>query len=366
MKIAFALAIHSPDDDRVWYQQSQALLAHQHEVFIVSATSRPQNKEGVFCFERNIPHLQQINKFSHYLLTINPDVVICDNPISVLAASKYKRKRKKRQLKIYYDITEWYPSKAHFCHDPKIKKVLKFPVLCGISFIVSFLVSGFIFGEYYKSIPYKLFFWKRSVYLTYYADLEQIKIYPVSEDIQKVILFFTGKLIEASGFNSMLQVAKECAKRFSNTDFLLCIISTDVDTTTTQIYDKNLTVEFLPKFPFEVFCEKYGEADIFFDLREINWENTRCLPIKLFYYMAAGRPVVYSDLKAIRKGVPEINEFGFLVNPENISNIVNIVSEYLLNRQLYKNHSQRARQLCEIKYNWKDIENQLIKFIEKG
>jgi len=366
MKIAFALAVHSPLDDRVWYQQSQALLECKHEIFIVSATSKPVARENFFCFERNIPHIQKINNFSHYLSIINPDVVICDNPISVLAASRYKRKLKKRHLKIYYDITEWYPSKVYFHHTSKIKNILKFPLLCGISFFVSFLVSGFIFGEYYKAIPYKLFFWKRNAYLTYYADLEQIKTYPVSKNIQKVVLFFTGKLTEASGFNSTLQVAMQCAKRLPDTDFLLRVIAIDTDTTETQVYDKNLTVEFLPKLPFDIFCEKYGDADIFFDLRKIDWENTRCLPIKLFYYMAAGRPVVYSNLKAIRKGMPEIDECGFLVNPENIDEIVKKILQYIENRELYQQHCNRARELTETKYNWKNIEKQFVEFIEKS
>ncbi|MCL1868388.1 MAG: glycosyltransferase [Paludibacter sp.] len=363
MKIAFALAVHSPLDDRVWHMEAQALLDCNHEVFIVSATSKPVARENFFCFERNMPHSQQINNFSHYLSMINPDIVICDNPISVLGASRYKRKFKKRQLKIYYDITEWYPSRTHFHHASKIKNVLKFPMLCGISFLASFLVSGFIFGEYYKAMPYKLFFWKKHTYLTYYADLEQIKIYPINKNSQKVVLFFAGKLTETSGFNSVLQVAGQCAKRFPNIDFLLRIISTDMDCAETQVYDKNLTAEFSPMLPFEVFCEEFGKADIFFDLRKINWENSRCLPIKLFYYMAAGRPVIYSNLKAIRKGVPEIDECGFLVSPKDISSIVDIVSNYLSDRKLYINHSQRAQQLCEEKYNWQNIKNIFVKFI---
>jgi len=365
MKIAFAIAAHSPNDDRVWHLQAQALLERKHEIFIISATSNPVSRENVFCFERNIPHIQQINNFCHYLSIINPDVVICDNPVSILGASIYKIKKRKRQLKIYYDITEWYPSKTNFRHSSKIKTVLKFSVLCGISFFVSFLVSGFIFGEHYKAIPHNVFFWKKSVYLKYYANLDHIKIHSFNANSEKIILFSTGKLTKASGFTSLLQTAKQCAKCFPNTNFLLRLITTDVNTAFTEVYDKNLSAEFLPLLPFEVFCEMFGEADIFFDLRNIDWENTHSLPIKLFYYMAAKRPVVYSNLKAIRKGVPEIDEFGFLVNPENISDIVDIVSKYLSNRQLYVKHSQRARQLCEKKYNWKNIKKQFVNFIEK-
>ena len=362
MKIAFALAVHNPEDDRVWYQQAQTLREHKHEIFVISATSKPINidREGLFRIDKNIPHSQKINNFCHFLSIVNPDVIICDNPVSVLAAHKYRKKSKNRQLKIYYDITEYYPSKIHFHHTSKICNILKFPILCGISLYTSLLVSGFIFGEYYKALPYKIFFWKRNVNLSYYADLNQIKIYPINKNNRKIVLFFAGKLNEASGFNAVSQVVEQCARRFPDTYFVLRVVSADVNSAHTQINGKNLETELFPKLPFEVFCKKFGEADIFFDLRKINWENSRCLPIKLFYYMAAGRPVVYSNLKAIRKGVPEIDEFGFLVNPENISSIVDIVSEYLLNKQLYINHCQRARQLCEEKYNWQNIKNQFV------
>ncbi len=237
--------------------------------------------------------------------------------------------------------------------------------MCAVSFYASWLVSGFIFGEYYKSIPYKLFFWKKHVSLTYYADLKYIKTYQISENSRKITLFFAGKTTETAGFNCLLQAAIKCAKRFPDTDFLLRVI-TDIDSGATQTYDRNLSAEFLPKLPFEVFCEKFGEADIFFDLRKIDCETTRCLPIKLFCYMAAGRPVVYSNLKAIRKGMPEIEECGFLVNPKKTEEIVTAISKYLLDRKLYVNHCQRARQLCETKYNWENIKKPFVEFIEKA
>jgi glycosyltransferase involved in cell wall biosynthesis len=364
MKIAFALAIHSPDDDRVWEQQSQALLSRGHEVFIVSATSKPQNKEEVFCFEREIPHLKKIDNFAHYLSKINPDVVICDHPESILGARKCKKKAKKRQLKIYYDITERYPSKTYFHHASKIKNILKFPLMCAISFYVSWLVSGFIFGEYYKARPYKLFFWKKSVDLTYYADLNQIKTYPINTDFKQFVLFFAGKLSETSGFKSLLQTAKQCAKRFPNIDFVLRVVSRDCNYEF-DTESPNLTVEFLPQGSFKVFCEEIGKADLFFDLRKIDWENSHSLPIKLFYYMSAGRPVIYSDLKAIRKGVPEIDEFGFLVNPENSDEIAKKISQYIEDKNLYKQHCLRVRQLAENKYNWENIKKPFVDFIEK-
>ena len=104
-------------------------------------------------------------------------------------------------------------------------------------------------------------------------------------------------------------------------------------------------------------------SDLFFDLRDRDAENQRCLSIKLFYYMAAGRPVIYSDLKAIVKGCPEIEQFGHLVNPFDTETIVDIVNGYIKDEDLYRKHCAVARQLAEHKYNWKAIEADFVRFI---
>ena len=364
MKIAFALTVHKPEDDRVWYQQAQALLESGHEVFIISARMKTFDRENVFCFDNtNLSHSEQIDKFCDFLSEINPDIIICDNPVSVLASYKYKKTTKNRQLKIYYDITEYYPSKIHFHHASRTQNVIKFFVLCGVSFYTSLLVSGFIFGEHYKALPYKIFFWKKRVNLAYYADLKHIKTYPVNENPEKFTMFFAGKMKEETGFPVFVNAAIECAKQFQNINFECRVVSTDISSELTKNIGKNLTINFLPIIPFLDFCEKFGTSDIFFDLRDIDLENSHSLPIKLFYYMAAGRPVVYSRLKAIEQGVPEINKFGILVNPTNTSDVVNAISKYLSNKDLYRNHCENARQLAEQKYNWENIKNQFVDFI---
>lgn len=365
MKIAFVLAIHLPTDERVFYQQAKTLIQKGHEIFIISMTKKVQSSENVFCFDyTNLSYSQKIQKIDNYLSIIVPDIIICDNPISIISSKRYKTKNKKKQLKIYYDITEYYPSRIHFHSGSKIKNILKFPFLISVSFYVSLLVSGFIFGEFYKKIPYKLFFWKKSVDLTYYANINQIKTFPINNNLQKVTLYYAGKTNQNSGYTAFMKVGDLCAKHFPNINFVLRIVSDDISEPQI-INNENSTHEFLPLMSFPYFCNNLGEADIFFDLRQINYESTHSLPIKLFYYMAVGRPVIYSNLKAIRKGVPEFCEFGHLVNPDNITEIFEIVAKYIQNPSLYEKHCKQARKLAEKKYNWSAIEKNFIKFIDK-
>ncbi|MDR2854203.1 MAG: glycosyltransferase, partial [Prevotellaceae bacterium] len=106
-----------------------------------------------------------------------------------------------------------------------------------------------------------------------------------------------------------------------------------------------------------------GASDIFFDLRQIDAENTRCLPIKLFYYMAAGRPVVYSDLKAIRKEVPEWEQIGTLVNPNHTDKTAATIAQWINNKETYQQQCAAALRCAQTKYNWENIAPKFVKLV---
>jgi len=103
---------------------------------------------------------------------------------------------------------------------------------------------------------------------------------------------------------------------------------------------------------------------MFLDLREKDKENNKCLPIKLFYYMACGCPVIFSDLDAIKMHIPEINEFACTVNPNDEHEISQHITEYIRIHEKYKNHASTALEYAEKKYNWRVLSTHFLKFIE--
>ena len=373
MKIAFALVNHTPTDERVWFQETKSLKEAGHNIYIISTRTADSPFPNTYCFDdTGMPKRDLIKKISSLLRQINPKMVICDNPMAILAANDYKSKAKKK-IRIIYDITEWYPSKKNLRGMSFIKKTGKGFLLVLLAYYSAWLLDGFIFGEKDKAKPFRFLFpWKRHIHLSYYANSSQIKVYPIRNLSKECILFYSGSLTIEKGFGNVLQTTIEIAKRFPSNKFVLQIISSQnieefiqenklhIDL---QTY-KNLKVQTLSFLPYLSFCEEIGKVDIFFDLRQIDIENTRCLPIKLFYYLAAGRPIIYSNLKAIKKGVQEIDETGFLVNPRDTNAIASYLSLYLTNQELYEKHCKRARQLAEEKYNWINIEKKLVHFIQ--
>ncbi|GHT39069.1 hypothetical protein FACS189437_01420 [Bacteroidia bacterium] len=366
MKTAFALAVHYPEDERVWFQERKSLQEAGQDTFVISTRINDCSLPDTFCFDDlGMPKKKLIEKLSSTLVTVDPDIVICDNPIAILAAQRYK-KQASRKIRIVYDVTEWYPSKKNLRGLSFLRKFIKYIALTGLSFYSAWFLDGFIFGEHDKARPFRFLFpWKPYIYLTYYANPDQVKVHPVRDLSKECIFFYAGHLNQEKGFENVLNVASECASRFPETKFILRIIAKDCyefDRVQSRV---NLEIQPFPPLPFLSFCEETGKADLFFDLRKIDGENTRCLPIKLFYYMAAGRPVIYSDLKAIRKGIPEIDKIGILVHPEDTDAIVSRMERYIKDSAYYQSQCAYARQLAEQKYNWANIEHAFVDFIRK-
>jgi len=365
MKIAFVLMVHYPDDERVWYQQASDLQQAGHETFIVSTRIAVSDLPHTECFDDSaMPKRQVIARIVGFLNNIVPDILICDNPMSILAAQSYKRQTNRR-ARIYYDVTEWYPSKKNLRQLSRPLQVMKALTLTALSIYAACFVSGFIFGEHYKAAPFRfLFAWKPYIFLPYYANVDKIAVYPVRDIRKECILLYAGALTEEKGFQSVLQMAVESAKCFPDTQFILQLLT---DPTPLCVLDlpKNLKIRLMSKLAFPDFCHETGKADLCFDLRRVDWENTRCLPIKLFYYMAAGRPVIYSNLKAIRKEVSEIETVGALVDPQHIDAVVDTVAAYINHPTRYRQHCTAARRLAEQKYDWRLLSARLIHFLAR-
>jgi glycosyltransferase involved in cell wall biosynthesis len=391
MKVVFALSVHKPDDERVWFQQAATLREAGYQVLVIKSST--------------IAEVDDI-----------PNVIICDSPKAVFQVwyeyyckhtngartarneqeatsteqqainskqdatnNRQQTGRNKQQTTdirqpaarnkrphILYDITEWYPSKKNLRGLPLYHKVFKFFLLAGASILTGFIVSGFIFGEYYKALPFRrLFFWKKYIYLPYYAHTENIACYPARDIRRECVLLYAGHLTREKGFYTVLDTATECARLMPDTHIILRLISNDTlpasCTAILEAFTTNFTIEHIPLLPFHDFCAETGKADICLDLRSIDWENNRCLPVKLFYYLAAGRPVIYSNLKAIRKDVPEIESISALANSAH--DAVRAIMDYVTDSEKYKTHCLRTRELAEKKYNWDKYEKIFVNFI---
>ncbi|SEM76445.1 Glycosyltransferase involved in cell wall bisynthesis [Chryseobacterium taichungense] len=372
-KILFLTTAHRHDDDRIFYHQAKALKEEGYHVKICSLSSEFRGTvdgieiESYAVLEKSIADKRKI--FENICDTYEPDVIICSEPLAVISAKKIKKRKK---VKIIYDITEWYPSM-------RMVEPFSFPLnmIHAVKFFLVQLYAGFIsthyiFGENTKKFPLAYFFpFKKSVVIPYYPDDIYIHQNIKSLQLGKITLCYTGQFSEEKGIGNFFAAADSLRRKRPDLKISILLIGGSRKQKDEKYFSElkkkynfeNIKIE--KPTSFETFTEAYADADICFDLRTLNYENHHCLPIKIFYYAASGKPVIYTDLKATRQHV-DVSKFGFLVNPQNPDNISDLIIKYIEDPKLYSEHAQNARKEYETKYNWNMIKNSFLNFVRKS
>ncbi len=375
MHVAILTSSRSPYDDRIFFHQAISLSAHKIDVTIISSKSDEHKTEKNITFDcfidKGMQKKQKINLFIKKLTAANPDAIIGSKPLVIYAAKKYNRITGKK-AKIIYDITEWYPSKKYLRHINILSRPLAFFQQIIINLSAAAYSDAFIFGEYYKSlIIRKIFKQKKYCFVSYFPKTEYINFIEPRPLNKQLNLMYSGKLTKEKGFENFIEVVKKTADKQKDLQIKIKIIGWYANNYEKKFFEKklknlpdNVTFSEYPKQSFLDYLKLISDTDIFMDFRSTDFENQHCLPIKIFYFAAFKRPVIYSDLKAIRKEV-KINEFGHLVNPKEYDKISDIIINYINNDKLYFEKCQNARQLFEKEYNWEKIEKNFIDFIKK-
>ncbi len=372
-KILFLTTSHLFDDDRIFYHQAKELLNDGHQVMICSQCAEYHGIiDGIEIESFSIlekPVQEKLAAFKKVCENFNPDSIICSEPLAVIAAKTFSRKKK---ISVIYDITEWYPSMRMVAkHRFPLKWIhaLKFFL---IQLYAGFLSDCFIFGEESKKFPLAYFFpFKKKLLLPYFPDERYIFTNIKKLNPDSIKLCYTGQFSEEKGIGNFFSAAAKLREKKPNLHISLLLIG-GARKKEDEAYFKELLAKYAwenisieKPTDFESFSQSYADADICFDLREINFENHRCLPIKIFYYAASGKPVIYSDLKATRSFV-EAEKFGYFVNPENAEQIAELILKYVENPDLYRQHAENGRRLYEEKYRWKIINSDFVDFVNSS
>lgn len=376
MNITFLTSGHLPYDDRIFYHMAKSLYRNGSNVEIVSSKSNiTVVTDGIKlnCFpDENLSKRDKIKQFEERLSGFKPELIICSEPLTILAAKQYSKKQSFK-IRIIYDITEWYPSGKNLASHKIPVRWLIFIKLLLFNAWASRYAESFIFGEWFKSRPYRFLYpFKPFIYVPYYPDLQFINYTKPALSGCNLKLSYSGKISFGKGYGNFYKVLNKLAEIKGDLKIEVKIIgwyNSKYDKTECENIVKpdnpNITLTIMKRQSYKDFIEHIKDTDIFLDLRADTIENRHCLPIKLFYYAALGRPVIFSDLRAIRKEV-DIELFGFLVRPTDIDKISEIIINYLDNKALYYKHCEKARYLAENSYNWQSIEPRLLKFINSN
>ncbi|NWF89816.1 MAG: glycosyltransferase [Ignavibacteriaceae bacterium] len=373
-KISILTSGHPYYDERIFYKFARSLHKNGHEVTIICSTVESELdivKDNIHVYGFNGGNLkksEKVNKFTKYLINTNPDVIICCEPLPILAAKKIRKEIKK--VRIIYDVTEWYPHQNMLRNYGKIKWIINYVYLFLFNVYAASYCSHLIIGEKSKTIPYKIFlpFLKKTI-IGYYPSHEFFEYSPPLYDNNTFTICYVGIINRERGIFSFLDVLKRLKSINPKLNFRAKVIGAfENEIIKHEVSEfikanKELNVEFTGWVSYDKLSDYLRDVDLCLELREKNFVFEHSFPIKIFEFMACGKTVIYADIKSLLK-FNEIDEFGFLVNPTDIDLICKKIFLYLENPSLLQKHSQAARMLFEKKYNWEKIENLLLEIVE--
>ena len=261
-------------------------------------------------------------------------------------------------------------SSKHVKKLSSIKWIINYIYLFIFNIYAASLCNHLIIGEISKVIPYKIFlpFLKRTI-IGYYPSHEFFGYSPPPYNNSTFTICYVGIINKERGIFSFLNVLKRLKSLNPKLNFVAKVIG-DFENelvkhkvTEFVASNKEMNIDFKGWLSYDKLSDQLKDVDLCLDLREKNFVYDHSFPIKIFEFMACGKPVIYSDTKSLLK-FKEINEFGFLVNPTDIDLICKKISLYLEKPSMLQEHSQKARSLFEKKYNWGKIENLFLTVIE--
>ncbi|ANW97037.1 hypothetical protein AXE80_12410 [Wenyingzhuangia fucanilytica] len=371
IKVIYLTSSHYVNDDRIFFHIKDTLERKNFKVDVCS-TYGDKNfnlKDTYWIKGDELSRRERVSWFCEQLILLSPEMIICGEPLPILAAKKFQEQYP--SCKIIYDVTEWYPSKKNLYDLNFISKTTKFFTMFVFNLYAASLVDGFIVGEYYKKKIYDFLFpLKPKEIISYYPKRKYVSL-KGKKLLSKIFrVGYSGKFSEEKGINRVFKVAESL--RVNNPDLKVVLVLVGKTFLKQErigfrnLIEKypSLNVEINEMVPFEDFSKAILSFDVALDLRDNDIENTRCLPIKVFHYNACGIPVVYSNLKALKKGYVQA-DFCELVEPNDTEKVATKLQRFIDDPIFYADVSNKAVTKIEKGYLWEHIEGKLLGFIQK-
>jgi glycosyltransferase involved in cell wall biosynthesis len=363
---------HPPFDERIFWKFAKSLAEVGFIVEIICSTleiSKVVDGISVTGFDGvSFPKKKKIEIFCSLINQFNPDLIICSEMLPVFAVLKFRNQ--KPHAKIVLDISEWFPENVAFKFNGLTRWIKYFQLLIPYFYVLQ-KVNHLIIGEVSKKKRYDfLASSKLKTIIGYYPVVEYFNYKKLDLLKEEIVLGYAGVITLERGIKNLFQASVSIADKFPQKKFKLLLFGRftyqQEETEFREIISeiKNLTVEFVDWTDYDQMSPVIERMDICFDLRVRNFIYSNSLPIKIFEYMACGKPFIYSDIKPIREEL-DYQKFGFLVNPENEKEIVRAVESYLNNPELVDQHSKNARKLIEENKNWESESKKLIELVNK-
>jgi len=359
MKICILTTVDSPFDPRVFYKEAKSL-AKVHDVIVIAPSDEPIDKEidGI----RVITVRKLTNKILHPItmwkifregLKQECDVCHCHAPGGLFLGALLKISKRS---KVVYDAREHYPSliAENSLFPDFVRPLVRFLADIEERVLIRF-ADVVITVDEILALKYRKH--HNNVYIiSNYPRLELFK--PDDLNSENGGIIYVGGLSRDRGIYQMIEVANKTNVK------LIC-----VGNFTDELNKKEIT-NFLEENPSKnvVFTGYLSHSKVveYINMSRLGLILHQPIPryihavsIKLFEYMACGKPVVVSNFPEIRKVVKEA-DCGILVDPTDVDEIENAILYLLEHPEEAKRMGENGRRAVEERYNWDKMEEKLL------
>jgi len=163
---------------------------------------------------------------------------------------------------------------------------------------------------------------------------------------------FVGSFFFHQGLDTLIDSAPNILQKCKNTRFLLVGDGPMMGAWKQKVNRQGLERAFIfsGQIPYKKVSEYIGVMDIC--VAPHRKDTNQASPVKIFDYMACGRPIVASDIDVVREIIDQ-NECAILVPPENSTELVKAILSLLIDEKKRQEMGTEARKFVISRYDRK-------------
>jgi glycosyltransferase involved in cell wall biosynthesis len=303
-----------------------------------------------------------------------PRLIVCTEVTPVLAAIRYRRTAA-HHCTVIADITEWYPEQS-VRELQGLRKIVRYLLLYCYNVMVIRRCDALFVGEEAKAQRYRRIAPAKPLHIIGYYPVLRYFPWAPSPFTQEASCFtcaMSGILSRSRGVLRVIALWENLARGFPHVCIRLLLVghlgqthegrSVQARLARVQTRVPNACWEHREWRQYDAYGDALQDADVCCDLRDITPETDRSFPIKLYDYLALGKPVIYSRLGAIVHRYSDIPWIG-LVDPQCPEDALQAAGAYVEDASALRRHSRAARDMIEAGLAWEHHEARFVRIVE--
>jgi len=359
MNICFLSTTHNPLDSRLFHREACSLSKfHSIKIIAISQTGPIGNFNNVRFFpipppKHKIFHFITIFKVLFAGIACNADVYVCMEPGSLFSGVIIKKIKKKY---LFYDGHEYFPEL--FADNTVFPQLIR-PIVIKIMESIEKILAR------HADIVITVDPYLKERYLKYNDNVYIFPNYPILQ-------VFTNEMANQSG-NGLIYIGYLKLEKGLH-QILQAAVQSKTQITCVGPYASNFDRDKIEKFIKEnpnlditiVGNIRHAEVKRYISLSRIGMvllqpvdRHLHVVPVKLFEYMACGKPVIASNFPDI-SAIIKRERNGITVNPVDVEEITQAIKFLLHNPEEANKMGINGRKAIEQYYNWERIEQEFI------